>query len=177
MFAKSLTMGNYEAWTENRCYGLRIPSKVVSKMLGLCRVVPDTETGGILVGYYNRSRDCAVVTECSGAPRDSRRGKNFFYRGVHGLQCWLSSLWNLGQRRYYLGEWHFHPFAKPDPSNTDLRQMRINAEDKSYHCPEVLMFIIGGDPNAEWTCRSFVYSRQEGLIELGRSWERNRVRA
>lgn len=169
-------MGNYEAWTEDNRFGLRIPSKVVGRVLSLCTLAQNIETGGILVGYYNRPHDCAIVTDCSGAPKDSRGGQNFFYRGVHGLQRWLASLWNLGQRRYYLGEWHFHPFAKPDPSNTDLTQMRINAEDKSYHCPEILMFIIGGDPKAKWTCRSFVYSRRDGLIELVKGWEGNRRR-
>ena len=165
----TMITGNYEAWTRNGHYGLRIPSKVVHKMLDLCRESNNIETGGILVGYYSRSRDCAIVTDCSNAPKDSRRGKRFFYRGVYGLQRWLSSLWKLGQRRYYLGEWHFHPFAPADPSVIDLKQMKEDAKDKSYNCPEVLMFIIGGDPANEWTCHSFMYSQREGLLEFIRN--------
>jgi len=159
-------MGNYEAWTKDGRYGLRIPSKIIHKMLDLCRKSIDIETGGILVGYYNRSHNCAIVTDCSNAPKDSRREKRFFYRGVYGLQRWLSSLWKLGQRRYYLGEWHFHPFASANPSGIDLNQMREDAKDKSYNCPEPIMVLVGGDPNTECSLRAFIYGKDSKIFEF-----------
>ena len=108
--------GNYEAWSRDGKYGLRIPFEVLQKMLSFCQKVGNLETGGILVGYYNRCHDCAIVIDCSKPPQDSKLERYNFYRGIKGLQKWLNKLWNLGRRRYYLGEWHFHPFTDPKPS-------------------------------------------------------------
>lgn len=162
---------NYEAWSEDVKYGLRIPSQVLQKMLNFCREVEGIESGGIMVGYYNHQHDCAIVIDCSGPPKDSKRGKNFFHRGIHCLQNWIDKLWQLRQRRYYLGEWHFHPLSNPSPSITDTKQMKINAEDKSYSCPEPILFIIGGDPNTNCDCSAFVYAKGKGTIELLKRWE------
>ena len=164
-------MGNYEAWSKDSKYGLRVPFRILKKMQHLCKKVNNVEVGGILVGYYNRRHDCAIVTGYSGPPKDSECGKSFFYRGVHGLQLWLIRLWNLRRQRYYLGEWHFHPFSNPAPSSTDTEQMKTHAENKSYSCPEPIMFIIGGDPNTNCTYRAFVYVKEKGTIELFRRWE------
>jgi integrative and conjugative element protein (TIGR02256 family) len=161
---------NYEAWSEDTKYGLRIPSQILQKMLNFCREAKDIETGGIMVGYYSHKHDCAIVIDCSGPPQDSKRGKNYFHRGIHGLQKWIDKLWSIGQRRYYLGEWHFHPFAAPEPSSVDVSQTRENAENNLYQCPEPVMFILGGSPEKDWMCESFVYVRNKGLIKL-----RNRV--
>jgi integrative and conjugative element protein (TIGR02256 family) len=160
---------NYEAWSEDAKYGLRIPSRVLQKMLSFCQEIEDIETGGIIIGYYNRKHDCAIMIDCSGPPKDSKHGKNFFRRGIHGLQEWINKLWELRQKRYYLGEWHFHPFGEPDPSSVDVSQIKENAENNLYQCPEPIMFILGGSPNKNWTCKSFVYDKHAGLIELKKS--------
>ncbi|MFA5240536.1 MAG: Mov34/MPN/PAD-1 family protein [Phycisphaerae bacterium] len=164
--------GNYEAWSKDKKYGLRIPSEVLQKMLSFCQKAGNMETGGILVGYYNRHHDCAIITDCSNPPRDSKCGENYFYRGVHGLQKWLIRLWHLGQQMYYLGEWHFHPFANPNPSDIDIKQLRSNAGNKSYNCPEPVIFIIGGNPNNKWLCKPLVYIRDKEAIELFKQWEK-----
>ena len=75
-----------------------------------------------------------------------------------------------------MGEWHFHPFASPCPSSTDVNQVKNNSKSESYHCPEVVMFIVGGDPANEWTCSSLVYSRQKSLIKLEEGKEHNVIR-
>jgi integrative and conjugative element protein (TIGR02256 family) len=161
---------DYEAWSEDAKYGLRIPSKMIEKMLKFCRETKGIETGGIMVGYYNVKRDCAIVIDCSGPPNDSKRSKNYFHRGIYGLQKWIDKLWELRQRRYYIGEWHFHPFSDPDPSGVDVSQIKENAENNLYQCPEPIMFILGGSPSKNWTCKSFVYVRNVGLTELIKSF-------
>lgn len=163
---------NYEAWSKNVKYGLRIPAKVIQKIISLCLISGRNETGGILIGYYNSQHDCAIVTDCSGPPKDSKRGKNFFHRGVQGLQKWIDKLWELGQRRYYLGEWHFHPFGVPEPSDVDIKQLKKNAENLSHNCPEPIMFIVGGNPNKEWSCQSLVYHKEKGVIKLLKQHEK-----
>lgn len=164
-------MGNYEAWSGDGRYGMRMPFKILQKMAHLCKKVKNVETGGILVGYYNRRHNCAIVTESSAPPEDSESGKSFFYRGIKGLQQWLARLWQFRRRRYYLGEWHFHPNSNPTPSNVDIQQIKSNAENRRYACPEPIMFIIGGGLDADWAYKSFVYIRDKGLIELFRGWE------
>lgn len=123
------------------------------------------ETGGIFVGEYSEEGDCALVAAVSGAPADSRAGRAWFYRGVRGLQVWLDRLWHR-ERKYFLGEWHFHPYAEPTPSGTDKRQLTEIAKASSYHCQEPILVIIGGDPKGEWRIRSFVFPRDHAFVEL-----------
>lgn len=148
---------------DNR-FGVRIPEPGMAKAIKHCGKAGRNETGGILVGHYTRSQDYAVVTFVSDAPSDSKAGGNWFKRGIAGLQQWLNGLWK--SKTYYLGEWHFHPFAVASPSDDDLTQMALIASTASYHCPEPILMILGGDPKANWHVRIFVYLAGEGLREL-----------
>lgn len=156
----------YEAWTEDKKCGLRIPSAVLDRMLKLCEDARGMETGGIFVGSYSNGHDCALVTDCSSAPQDSSAGIRHFYRGIRGLRRWLKRLWRHQEKQYYLGEWHHHPKGNPAHSSTDLEQMKKIASDASYHCPEPVLFIIGGDSDNGWTYRSMVYVREVGEMTL-----------
>ena len=163
---------NYEAWSPCGRYGLRISGPILIKMLNFCKMSTNTETGGILVGYYNKRHDCAIVTDCSGPPSDSILKRGIFQRGIRGLQQWINKLWALKKRRYYLGEWHYHTLSEPNPSRlVDVQQIMRTSKEVTYRCPEPIMVILGGDANREWCCKSFVYLIQEGLIELVKGWE------
>ncbi|MBA2714093.1 MAG: Mov34/MPN/PAD-1 family protein [Rubrobacteraceae bacterium] len=154
-----------EFWSEDRAFGLKVPSEALSRMLELSRRATPRETGGVLVGYYTEAQDCAVVTEVSRAPPDSRSGKNIFVRGTAGLQRWLNKLW-LRERRFYLGDWHSHPGQTPRPSLTDMAQLEEIAEDKSRKCPEPVALLIGGAAAEANDAAAFVYPKDLGLIEL-----------
>lgn len=95
------------------------------------------------VGYWQRDRTTILRMK--------------FYRGVKNLAPWLSELWS-STREFYLGEWHFHPSSLPTPSRTDIEQMNHIANDPKYHCPEPILFIIGGNPNKKWysSCHIFL---------------------
>src|SRR4051794_36492130 len=108
---------------------------MIDAILRECRHAKGKETGGIFVGEYRREHDSALVSAISGAPTDSRAGRTWFYRGVQGLQAWLNRLWH-SERKHYLGEWHFHPYAEPSPSDTDTQQLNDIANTPSYHCSE-----------------------------------------
>ena len=154
--------------SEDNRFGLRVPNSIVQKILDCCRHAEVFETGGILGGYYNPEHDCAVVSAISTEPSDSRRGRSWFERGVNGLQRWLNGLWR--RQQYYLGEWHFHPGGTSAPSNVDLSQMQRIASTKSYHCPEPVLLIIGGDPWGVWTARSMVCVAGGKTIELKQTY-------
>jgi integrative and conjugative element protein (TIGR02256 family) len=141
---------------------------VLSRVLELGRRAAPKETGGVLVGYYTEAQDCAVVTEVSGAPPDSRSGRNFFVRGTAELQRWLNRLWRR-ERRFYLGDWHSHPGGAPRASPTDIAQLKEIAEDESRKCPEPVALLIGGAAADANDAAAYVYPRGAGLIELLRT--------
>lgn len=145
-------------------FAIRLGPAVVEQLSRMCLAAGSNETGGILVGCYSRNLAVAEVTAVSGPPTDSRAGRTWFERGVRGVGDWLVRLWR--QKRYYLGEWHFHPSAAPDPSGTDVEQMRKIASSDGYQCPEPLLVIVGGDGTEGFRYRTFVYPRGGCLTEL-----------
>lgn len=146
-------------------FGLHLGAGHVERILELCADAGDDETGGVLLGRYNTRRDTALVTGVLGPPRDSGRGRTWFHRGVDGVQRIIYRAWDL-RREYYLGEWHFHPFAAPEPSPKDFRQMGEIADSASWKCPEPILLIIGGDPLTNWWPYGLVTTRTGSRIPL-----------
>jgi len=133
----------------------------VRELLARCVSAGRNETGGILAGSYSEDRECATVTAVGAAPDDSESGGTWFRRGVRGVAQWLSALWSGATRTYYVGEWHFHPFAGATASAEDMRQLRDIARDRRYRCPEPILLIIGGDPKADWHVAAYVATPSE----------------
>lgn len=154
-----------EFWSEDHRFGLRIPAETLARMLELCRRDAPKETGGVLAGYYTNAHDCAVVTGVSEAPADSGSGRTWFVRGTAGLQRWLDGLWRR-ERRHYLGDWHSHPGEAPDPSPTDVAQLKEIASDESRKCPEPILVLVGGRAVDAFDARAFVFPRAGSLVEL-----------
>lgn len=158
-------MSDLEFWAENRQFGLRISKKQIKEMVRSCQRACPTETGGILLGHYSVSQECAVVTKITQAPVDSRSGPTWFFRGIRGLQEKLDFLWRR-DRQFYIGEWHFHPFGTPQPSPTDIKQMQEISESEEYHCPEPVLLILGGNPQLNWSAGCYVFRRARSYIPL-----------
>jgi integrative and conjugative element protein (TIGR02256 family) len=158
-------MSDLEFWSEDHRFGLKVAEREVSRIRKMCATASTQETGGILVGVYTKTHDCAVVTAVSGAPPDSKSGRNWFFRGVRGLQEWLVRLWHTS-RHYYLGEWHYHPGGPPHPSPTDNEQMRRVANSILYQCPEPILLVVGSGLASERDMKAFVFPRGKGSVEL-----------
>ncbi len=158
---------SFEFWSDDGRFGLQLPDSALRQMLQHCRDAAAMETGGILIGHYSDDRRLAVVEQVTGPPEDSRRFLATFLRGVKGLQTLLDRLWR-SHRRYYLGEWHYHPRSAPTPSPADLSQMDSIANSDDYACPEPILFILGGDPPERWECWAAVITRQKQRIVLAR---------
>jgi integrative and conjugative element protein (TIGR02256 family) len=155
----------YELHSINKRFGISLSSSHLDTMLGYCQHQPGVETGGVLVGQYNLTLDMAHVTEVQGPPSDSRHGRTWFYRGTKGLQTWLNHMWQVHQA-YYLGEWHYHPNAAPVPSSEDIKQMSAIAWSTAYHCPEPVLLIVGGSPDADWSAGGYVMPRGKTPVNL-----------
>lgn len=158
-------MCDMEFWSADRRFGLDLGEEQRLQLISICEATGGRETGGILVGYYTKTLDCAIVTAISGAPADSESRRTSFERGVHGLQRWLNDLWRR-TGHYYLGEWHYHPGAPAEPSWIDIQQMEMIAQSQRYRCPEPILLIIGGDLATRWDTRIFVFPRGKEELEL-----------
>lgn len=86
--------------------------------------LPD-ETGGVLLGVVDTSRQMIHIVQALAAPLDSSGSPTSFERGVLGLRESLADAAkrSLHQVRY-VGEWHSHPSGSSSlPSATDIQQM------------------------------------------------------
>jgi integrative and conjugative element protein (TIGR02256 family) len=138
-------------------FNLELPGQIIDEMLEHCGRSFPMETGGILVGYYSDDSRFAHVTNLVPAPGDSVASRFSFQRGVRGVQQFLNRMWL--RKRYYLGEWHFHPGGSASPSGTDAGEMKSISFGGSYHCPEPVLLILGGNPPQQFTLESYVYLR------------------
>jgi len=152
--------------TQDKRYGLSLDDAIMTKMLTLCKETANVETGGILVGYYTNNHEWAIVSDVSGPPIGSKRAFSSFVRGIKGLQQWLNDMWDSTNRHYYLGEWHYHPFATPAASYVDVKQIKEHAENGPLNCPEPIMLIVGGNPNNLFDMRAYIYPKGERLYEM-----------
>jgi len=159
-------MSEIEFWSGDRRFGMKIGPAALAQITQQCSRSHPSETGGVLVGFYTDTLRCAVVTGVSGEPADSRKGRSFFFRGVAGLQRWLATLWYGRNRRYYLGEWHFHPAGPAEPSGHDIAQMKEISQSAKYHCPEPLLVIVGGEPPSQWDAKVFVFPKGREFMQL-----------
>ena len=160
-------MPDLELCSGDARFRVHVPGATVRRLLHLCRSSGARETGGILVGRYSATLDCARVSAASGPPADSVRGPSWFERGTRGLQAWLERRWT-SRGDHYLGEWHFHPYAAPVPSDTDLQQLARIARTVDYRCPEPLLLILGGDPAGRWSISAHVVPSGWAAVALQR---------
>jgi integrative and conjugative element protein (TIGR02256 family) len=132
---------------EDRNIAVSISERALQTILEECRFSKRLETGGILIGRYTDLLDRAIVEEATRPPRDSKRARTTFARGIAGLKELLRRRWRLQQ--HYLGEWHFHPNASSTPSSKDVLQMVAFALDRSYECKRPILIVIGGEPSVQ----------------------------
>lgn len=156
---------SFEYVSANGNFRVVIGSACIASIISFATKANGAETGGVLLGRYNSQHTTALVELVTGPPKDSASGKNWFRRGVAGLGQLLTRLWRQ-ERRYYLGEWHFHPGGTDAPSGNDLRQMRSIANDTGYACPEPILLIFAGIPDREWNIGVTVHPRDRLTVNL-----------
>ena len=149
---------------QDRRFAATLRGDVLAAALTCCVEAGRNETGGVILGRYSETLDCAEIHELGPPPPGSRATRTSFYRGIGGLQERLRLHWREGL--YYLGEWHFHPFAAPTPSTADIQQIQAISTDSQYHCPEPLLIIVGADPRELVRLGVFVCPRGGRIVEL-----------
>ncbi|MDD5068870.1 MAG: Mov34/MPN/PAD-1 family protein [Candidatus Pacebacteria bacterium] len=161
---------NRVCWrTPDAMYYLIIEKLQIKQLEKLCSDARDEETGGILIGHYTDDFSTAIVTEVTPPPADSRKGPSWFIRGISGLRQLLRKRWIAYKRRYYIGEWHYHPASIVEPSSNDMRQMTRIANSKDYECKNPIMLILGQKVTAgDRSMRAFVFSSNNNAKEMFR---------
>lgn len=150
-------------------YTAAIAPSAVQTMLDASTSSGRWETGGILVGRYAASGWHVDVEEATRKPEGSWAGFSWFRRGNRGLAEYLRERWE--EDLHYIGEWHFHPRASPDPSSPDLSAMKRSAIDPAYDCPLPLLLILGGDPKKIWQLSATLVGPDRTPLFLSRASE------
>jgi integrative and conjugative element protein (TIGR02256 family) len=104
-----------------------------------------SETGGILLGYFDMKLHHLFLVDAMSAPSDSDADSSGFTRGKEGIQEHL----NECARRTanivgYVGEWHSHPRnASARPSSLDVQLIAHLASEMAQDGYPALMLIVG----------------------------------
>lgn len=104
---------------------LFIDAGLVEKLSAMRAAHSSSETGGILLGYYDFNVNAVVVVDALPASADSTASRTSFEHGVAGL---AKAVEDAAKRTAgvvsYLGEWHSHPPGhSANPSQDDMLQL------------------------------------------------------
>jgi len=117
---------------------------VFAKVHNLRKERLPNETGGILIGNFDRQQRVIYIVDALGSPKDSAEWPTLYIRGVRGLRAELerigkATLTNLE----YVGEWHSHPpGCAAKPSSTDQRAITTLAAQMSLEGLPAMMLIV-----------------------------------
>lgn len=122
---------------------------VQSAILTMAEASPEVETGGILIGFIDDKGKVVAVRATEPGPNAERTATRF-RRDVPFTQAELDrAATELGSRGLYVGEWHSHLVADPQPSPIDIDSLVGVSSSVNYltRCP--VLVIVGLDPTTK----------------------------
>lgn len=124
-----------------------IRESVIEGIRDARRAAGEMETGGILVGSWDRSHNRIYVVGHFDAPPDSEHSRTGFVRGMVGvyetLECIESA---TAANLSYIGEWHTHPpCSGSEPSTDDENLLRWIGDILVFSDVPPVMLIAGED--------------------------------
>ena len=126
---------------------LLLSEDTYATIVNLTEASPDRETGGILIGYIDPTDGRAIALRATDPGPKATQTATRFVRDVVFTQAELDRAnLELGEQGQYIGEWHSHLVAAPNPSVIDVESLFGIAESDNYatQCP--VMVIAGFDP-------------------------------
>jgi len=126
---------------------LFIDAGIVQQLCALRNERLPSETGGVLLGYYDFNVSAVTVVAALPAPTDSKSSPGWFERGVAGL---AEAVREASRRTAgvvdYIGEWHSHPPKhSASPSKDDLIQLYDLARRMAEDGLPAVQLIVGED--------------------------------
>ncbi len=107
------------------------------------------ETGGILLGHDGGLAWPIIVTACGGPGPEAIRRRSYFRRDLRYASA-LAEQAAAVDDSAWIGEWHTHNTAIPEPSDRDLRTYRRLLDDLELAFPRILAVIVLPGPAANW---------------------------
>lgn len=124
-----------------------VNSDVLSRIESARASAGELETGGVLVGHWDRQRKIMYVVGCYDPPPDSIHISTGFVRGSVGVFKTIEELerGTVGNLTY-IGEWHTHPPRSASyPSSDDANVLRWTFEALQWSDAPGLIAICGED--------------------------------
>ncbi|CCC86214.1 uncharacterized protein y4oA (plasmid) [Paenibacillus polymyxa M1] len=120
---------------------VRIYGDVAESILSQSNTAAPAETGGILVGYLKHG--IMYITGASDSGPHSTECPDLFVRDNQYCQAYLDQIeTETGRKIRYAGEWHSHPSAAYEPSQTDIKSLKDIANQRHYAVEEAVSIII-----------------------------------
>ena len=111
----------------------------------------DPEAGGILLGREIVGSNDLVVDDATIPMDGDQRTRCSFHRSGPGHQQLILNAWRDSDGTCgYLGEWHTHPEARPEPSIIDRRDWARRLVEDHVEGDVVLFLIVGTEELAVW---------------------------
>ena len=103
------------------------------------------EAGGMLFARIEREK--VTVTTVTTPQKRDKRGRFFFWPSLSRQQALIDREFANGN--HFVGEWHTHPQAVPEPSNLDLESMATCFIDSKHQLRNLVLIIVGTDDSCE----------------------------
>lgn len=122
--------------------------------------IGDKEACGVLIGGYDTNKPLYIVSDITTPLPEDIRSRTSFRMLDKGHQKAVDSAFeNSGGKKIYLGTWHTHPEAHPEPSSVDIDDWKKCMKRNEGRN---LFFVIVGKESF----RIFVYSEVESGFNL-----------
>ncbi len=130
-----------------RTSSVRLSAEIRAEISRLAEAKRDRETGGILLGYRDDDGIAHVVEITDAGPGATESATRFERDRDYCQERLDDAVRRLGDRGQYLGEWHSHLEAAPEPSPTDIESLVGIAEAPNYLIDEPVLIIAGLSPD------------------------------
>ena len=129
-----------------------VSASVMNKACQLRELRLPTETGGVIVGYFDIPRKSIYVVDVLPAPPDSTEHDTAFIRGSSGLQAQMKQITErTGGQVAYVGEWHSHPEgAGLGMSDDDNELLATIAQEMQIDGRPGVIMIVGSHAEARF---------------------------
>ena len=141
-------------------------------MLKISKDYLPNETGGTLIGHYSNDNLVAFIDKVIGVRKGGKFTEKFFFRPSDFVDNQLAKIYKKSKgKKYYLGEWHTHPYSSTIPSALDIKTMKSISMSKKVATKNPLLIILGGDFISYFNINCFVTETvgkiYMGIIDLG----------
>jgi integrative and conjugative element protein (TIGR02256 family) len=129
---------------------VRFTPQAADRITSLATAANDgLETGGILLGADHGLAGPLIVRHCGDPGPAAIRRRTYFRRDLAHARN-LAADADAADGSAWIGEWHTHSTALPEPSTRDLRTYQKLLDDPQLAFARILAVIALAGPDANW---------------------------